>query len=63
MIHKWFYLAILPVITACGWSETKEVPGYFDCNAICEGCEKCEIECHLTEKAEESKSLDLDRGS
>ena len=54
-------IAMTIFLSGCGsWSDTETSPREWDCHAICEGCEKCIVDCNMTGKSEDTRILEIE---
>jgi nitrous oxide reductase accessory protein NosL len=50
------------LLAGCGsFSDTELSPRQWECNAICEGCERCIVDCNVTGQGEEIRELKVDQ--
>jgi len=49
------------LLSGCGsFSDRDLSPRSWDCNAICDGCERCTVNCNMTGQGEDTRIFEID---
>ena len=59
MGYNCVFYGILIILSGCQLADKKTTPRTFDCHAICEGCERCEVICESTGQGVQDDSINL----
>ena len=56
------YLLLILMLSGCASLTDESSPREYNCNAICEGCKRCEVECQAVGAGTKTSDVKLGEG-